>query len=119
MVQHAVRGLLSVHVALTPAGGQGYWELTRVRNDLVILLSRVFSQARHIQMLPAHGFVQFHFALTDALTYRVSAHATAECSNHRSLQVWRAAPARERPSTMPSEQRSLTISVRPEFLLGT
>src|SRR5690242_20050606 len=38
LVRHAQRDLLGARVTLTPEEGEGYWELTRIRDDFYVII---------------------------------------------------------------------------------
>lgn len=62
----------TTRIELAPEEGEGYWELTRIRSDLFIMLSNFrFNRAR-IETVPGDGLVQFNFKLSGDLTYGVN-----------------------------------------------
>jgi AraC-like DNA-binding protein len=113
-----VRDLLSARVTLTPEEGSGYWELTRVRNDLYIILSNFTYKNPRFEFVPGDGLVQFNFNLSGDLNYGVSRPGPLRF-NHPSLHVWRQPQGIDmREWTAPSaHERLVAISVRPQFLI--
>src|SRR5579859_1204113 len=71
-ISHPARDLLSARVALKPSEGKGYWELTRVRNDLYVILSNFSYKDSRLEYVPGDGLVQFNFKLSGDLSYGVS-----------------------------------------------
>jgi len=118
VLRHAARDLLSARVNLRPEEGSGYWELTRVRNDLYIILCNFVYKDPRFEFVPGDGMVQFNFKLSGDLNYGVSRPGPLRF-NRPSLHVWRQPQGIDmREWTAPSaHERMVSISVRPEFLL--
>ena len=118
VLRHAVRDLLSARVNLTPDEGSGYWELTRIRNDLYIILSNFIYKNPRFEFVPGDGLVQFNFKLSGDLSYGVSRPGPLRF-NRPSLHVWRQPQGIDmREWTAPSAyERMVAISVRPQFLI--
>jgi AraC-like DNA-binding protein len=118
VLRHAARDLLSARVTLVPEEGSGYWELTRVRNDLYIILSNFIYKNPRFEFVPGDGLVQFNFKLSGDLNYGVSRPGPLRF-NRPSLHVWRQPKGIDmREWTAPSAHEQLvSISVRPEFLI--
>jgi AraC-like DNA-binding protein len=118
VLRHAARDLLSARVNLTPEEGSGYWELTRVRNDIYVILSNFSYKNPRFEFVPGDGLVQFNFKLSGDLNYGVSRPGPLRF-NRPSLHVWRQPKGTDmREWTAPSaHERMVSISARPEFLL--
>jgi AraC-like DNA-binding protein len=118
LLRHPIRDLLSARVTLQPEEGQGYWELTRIRNDLYIILSNFTYKHPRFELVPGDGLVQFNFKVSGDLNYGVSLPGPLRF-NRPSLHVWRQPQGIDmREWTAPSaHERTVSISVRPEFLL--
>jgi AraC-like DNA-binding protein len=118
VLRHPARDLLSARVSLTPEEGSGYWELTRVRNDLYIILADFSYKNPRFEFVPGDGLVQFNFKLSGDLSYGVSRPRPLRF-NRPALHVWRQPEGIDmREWTAPSShERMVSISVRPEFLL--
>jgi AraC-like DNA-binding protein len=118
MLRHAVRDLLSARVTLAPEEGSGYWELTRVRNDLYIILSDFTYKNPRFEFVPGDGLVQFNFKVSGDMSYGVSRPGPLRF-NRPELHVWRQPQGIDmREWTAPSaHERNVSISVRPEFLV--
>jgi len=117
VLRHAARDLLSARVTLTPEEGSGYWELTRVRNDLYLILSNFTYKNPRFEFVPGDGLVQFNFKLSGDLNYGVSRPGPLRF-NRPALHVWRQPKGTDmREWTAPSShERMFSISARPEFL---
>src|SRR2546422_4670621 len=72
VLRHEARDLLSARVTLTPEEGSGYFELTRIRNDLYVILSDFIYKDPRFEFVPGDGLVQFNFKLSGDLSYGVS-----------------------------------------------
>jgi AraC-like DNA-binding protein len=118
LLRHPERDLLSARVTLSPEEGNGYWELTRIRNELYVILGNFAYKTPRVERVPGDGLIQFNFKVSGDLTYAV-ARGTPLRFNHPSLHVWRQPPGMEmQEHTAPSShERLVAISVRPEFLL--
>ena len=117
LLRHPARDLLSARVTLRPDEGQGYWELTRIRNDLYIILSNFTYKNPRFELVPGDGLVQFNFKVSGDLNYGVSLPGPLRF-NRPSLHVWRQPQGIDmREWTAPSaHERTVSISARPEFL---
>jgi AraC-like DNA-binding protein len=118
ILRHAARDLLSARVTLHPEEGSGYWELTRIRNDLYIILSDFSYKNPRFEFVPGDGLVQFTFKLSGDLSYDVSRPGPLRF-NRPSLHVWRQPQGIDmREWTAPSShERLVAVSVRPQFLM--
>jgi AraC-like DNA-binding protein len=118
VLRHAKRDLLSARVALKPEEGCGYWELTRVRDDLYIVLSNYSYNDSRFEFVPGDGLVQFNFRVSGDMTYGVSQPGPLRFIRP-SLHLWRQPRGIDmREWTAPSaHERMVTINVRPEFLV--
>lgn len=116
--RHPNRELLSARVTLTPEEGEGYWELTQIRNDLYVILSNFVYKDPRFEFVPGDGLVQFNFKLSGDLTYAISRPGPLRF-NRPGLHVWRQPQGIDmREWTAPSaHERNVSISVRPQFLL--
>ena len=118
VLEHRVRNLLSARVVLAREEGEGYWELTRVRDDFSIILSHLTYENPRVNFAPDDGQVQLNFKLWGELNYRVSRSSTEGC-DEALFHVWRGPNGMDSRTRMApcSPQPRLTITVRPEFML--
>ncbi len=119
MLRHPNRDVLSARVTLSPEEGQGYWELTRIRDDLFIILGNFTYKNPRYEFVPGDGLVQFNFRISGDMTYAISRPGPLRF-NRPALHVWRQPQGVDmREWTAPSaHERTVTIVVRPGFLSG-
>jgi AraC-like DNA-binding protein len=118
VVRHAQGDLVAARVSLTPEEGEGYWEVTRVRDDFYVILMNFLNKNRRFDLVPGDGLIRFNFKLSGDLTLAVSC-AQALRFNRPSLLVWAQSPGVDVDKwTAPrAHERTVSISVRPEFLI--
>jgi len=117
MTRHAERGLLGARVTLPADEGEGYWDLTRVRDDMHVVIANFSYKEPRFEIVPGDGLVQFNFKLSGDMSLAVSRTEPLRW-NRPSLLVW-AQPTGVDISewTAPSaRERFIIISIRPEFL---
>jgi AraC-like DNA-binding protein len=118
MSRHSKRNLWGARVTLAPEEGQGYWELTRIRDDLYVIVENFAYKNPRVEFVPGDGLIQFNFKVSGDLTLGVSRSDPLRF-NRPSLLVW-AQPRGIDISewTAPSAyERNVAISVRPQFLV--
>lgn len=118
LVRHAKRDLLGARVSLTPQEGEGYWELTRIRDDLFVIIENFAYRDPRLEFLPGDGLVQFNFKISGDLTIAVSRTEPLRF-NRPSLLVWSQPTVISTSEwTAPrAHERNVAISLRPQFLL--
>lgn len=118
LLRHRPRDLLSARVTLTPEEGQGYWELTRIRNDLYVILANFSYSHPRVELVPGDGLIQFNFKLSGDMTYGMGGPGPLRF-NRPALHLWRQPRGVDmREWTAPAaHERVVTISIRPEFLV--
>ena len=117
MTRHPKRGLLGARVTLPPDEGEGYWDLTRIRDDIYVVVANFTYKDPRVELVPGDGLVQFNFKLSGDMSLAVSRTEPLRW-NRPSLLVW-AQPRGIDISewTAPSaRERFIIISIRPEFL---
>jgi AraC family transcriptional regulator, transcriptional activator of the genes for pyochelin and ferripyochelin receptors len=117
MTRHPKRGLLGARVTLPPDEGEGYWDLTRIRDDIYVVVANFTYKDPRVEVVPGDGLVQFNFKLSGDMSLAVSRTEPLRW-NRPSLLVW-AQPTGIDISewTAPSaRERFIIISIRPEFL---
>ncbi len=117
VLRHSERDLVSARVTLRPEEGQGYWELTRIRNDLYVILSDFSYTRARFERVPGDGLVQFNFKLSGDLTYALSDPGPLRFTRP-ALHMWRQPTGIDMQEwTAPSShERMVTFSARPQFL---
>jgi AraC-like DNA-binding protein len=118
VVRHPKRGLLGARISLTPDEGQGYWDLTRIRDDSYVVIWNFVYKNPRFELVPGDGLIQFNFRVTGDLTLAVSGSERLRF-NRPSLLVWAQSPGVEiREWTAPSaREKMVVVSVRPDFLV--
>lgn len=117
MTRHAKRGLLSARVTLPPDEGEGYWDLTRIRDDIYVVVANFSYKDPRVELVPGDGLVQFNFKLSGDMSLAVSRTEPLRW-NRPSLLVW-AQPTGVDISEWTAaraRERFIIISIRPEFL---
>jgi AraC-like DNA-binding protein len=108
----------TTRVGLSPEEGEGYWELTRIRSDLYIILSNFKYKNARVEGVPGDGLLQFNFKVSGDLTYGVRLPGPLRF-NRPALHLWRQPEGIDMQEwTAPSAfERMVTICTRPEYLL--
>jgi AraC-like DNA-binding protein len=117
MARHIKRDLLGARVSLAPEEGKGYWELTRIRNDIFVIVENFAYKNPRIELVPGDGLIQFNFKISGDMTLAVSRKEPLRF-NRPSLLVW-AQPTgvNIREWTAPSaHERNVAISIHPDFM---
>lgn len=116
--RHSRRDLLGARVTLAPEEGEGYWEFTRVRDEVFVIIENFAYKSPRLELMPGDGLVQFNFRLSGDLTLAVSRTEPLRL-NRPSLLVWNQPHGFDVSEwTAPSaRERAVAISIRPEFLV--
>jgi AraC-like DNA-binding protein len=117
VLRHAKRDLLSVRVAVPADEGEGYWEFTRIRDEIYVVVANFAYTDRRVEFVPGDGLIQFNFQISGDMSFAVGA-AEPLRWNRPSLLVWaqpKGVDISEWTAAM-ARTRYITISVRPEFL---
>ena len=117
MTRHPKRHLLGARLALPPDEGEGYWEFTRIRDDIYVVVANFAYKDPRVELVPGDGLVQFNFKISGDMSLAVSRTEPLRW-NRPSLLVW-AQPTGVDISewTAPkARERFIIISIRPEFL---
>lgn len=116
--RHARRGLLGARIVFPPEEGEGHWELTRIGDDVYVVVANVSYKSSRRELVPGDGMIQFYFKLSGDLTLAVSQTEPLRLNRPSLLvyfqpvgfdmQEWSAPRVRE---------RSVTINVRTDYLV--
>ncbi len=115
--RHPRRDLLGARITLTPEEGEGYWELTRIREDLYVVIANFAYKEPRLELVPGDGMVQFNFKISGDMALAVS-RAEPLRWNRPSLLLW-AQPAGVDISewtAASTREQFIIVSMRPEFL---
>ena len=118
IARHPRRNLLGARIDFPPCEGDGYWELTRIGEDVYVVVANVSYKSSRRELVPGDGMIQFYFKLSGDLTLGVSQTEPLRL-NRPSLLVyfqpvgfdmheWSAPRVRE---------RSVTVNVRTDYLI--
>jgi AraC family transcriptional activator of pyochelin receptor len=117
MTRHPARGLLGARVNLPADEGEGYWDLTSIRDDIYVVVANFTYKEHRVELVPGDGLVQFNFKLSGDMSLAVSRDEPVRW-NRPSLLVW-AQPKGVDISewTAPSaREQFIIVSIRPESL---
>jgi len=103
---------------LNPNEGEGYWELTRIRDDFYVIVLNFLYKNPRFELVPGDGLIQFNFKVSGDMTLALSRTEPLRF-NRPSLLVWGQSPGVDiNEWTAPhAHERQIAISVRPEFLV--
>jgi AraC-like DNA-binding protein len=109
--------LLGARVTLAPEEGKGYWELTRIRNHLFVIVENFAYKNPRVELVPGDGLIQFNFKVSGDLTLAVSRKEPLRF-NRPSLLVWsQPTGINIKEWTAPSAyERNVAISMHPKYL---
>ena len=117
ITRHQKRGLLGARVTLPPDEGEGYWDFTRIRDDIYVVVANFSYKDPRVELVPGDGLVQFNFKLSGNMSLAVSRTEPLRW-NRPSLLVWAQPTGIEISEwTAPAaRERFIIVSIRPEFL---
>lgn len=117
MARHVKRDLLGARVTLAPDEGKGYWELTRIRNDIFVIVENFTYKNPRVEIVPGDGLVQFNFKVSGDMTLAVSRKEPLRF-NQPSMLVWSQPTGVDiQEWTAPSaNERNVAISIHPHYL---
>jgi AraC-like DNA-binding protein len=117
MCRHPDRGLLGARITLPPEEGEGYWDLTRIRDEIYVVVANFAYKDPRVEIVPGDGLVQLCFKISGDMSLAVSASEPLRW-NRPSLLVWAQPTGVDiREWTAPSaRERYITISFEPTFL---
>ncbi len=115
--RHPKRNLLGARIALAPEEGEGYWELTRVREELYVVIANFAYQEPRLELVPGDGMVQFNFKISGDMALAVSRTEPLRW-NRPSLLLWSQPTGVDISEWTAASTREqfIIISMRPEFL---
>jgi AraC-like DNA-binding protein len=118
VTRHLGLDLLGARVSLSPTEGEGYWELTRIRNEIFVIVQNFAYRDPRFELVPGDGLVQFNFRLSGDLTIAVKRRDPLRF-NRPALLVWNQQQGIDVSEwTAPrAHERAVSISVPPQFLV--
>jgi AraC-like DNA-binding protein len=120
ILRHPTRDLIGARVAVAPEEGEGYWEFTRIRDEIYVVVANFAYKDPRIELVPGDGLVQFDFKISGDLTLAVSRSEPVRW-NRPSLLVWSQPKGVDISEwTAPrAREQFIIVSMRPEFLAQT
>jgi AraC family transcriptional activator of pyochelin receptor len=117
ITRHPKRGLLGAHIAVPPEEGEGYWDLTRIRDDIYVVVANYAYKDQRLEIVPGDGLVQFNFRLSGDMSLAVS-RAEPLRWNRPSMLVWAQPQGVDinEWTAASSRERYIMLSIRPDFL---
>jgi AraC-like DNA-binding protein len=85
--RHRIRELTGARLPLLPEEGEGYFDLTRIGEDVYVIVGNFAYKNPRFELIPGDGMIQFYFKLSGDLTLGVS-RAEAMRLNRPSLLVY-------------------------------
>jgi AraC-like DNA-binding protein len=118
ITRHATRNLLGARVALAPSEGEGYWDFTRIRDEIYVIIQNYSYKDPRVELMGGDGLLQFNFRLSGDTTLGVVRKQPLRL-NRSSLFIWNQPRGTEVSEWIaPSaHERAVSISVRPQFLI--
>lgn len=118
--KHPGRNLLGARFLVRPEEGEGYWDMTKMGEDIYVIVGNFEYKDPRVEFVPGDGLIQFYFNLSGDLTLGISRTEPLRF-NRPTLLVynqprgvdfdeWTAPSARE---------RVVAITMRPQFLLDS
>jgi hypothetical protein len=70
--RHTKRNLFGARVHLASDEGEGYWDFTRIRDQIYVVIGNFVYKDPRVELLPGDGLVQFYFKLSGDLTMAIT-----------------------------------------------
>lgn len=117
ITRHPTRDLMGVRVALQPHEGTGYWEFTRIRRDVYVVVANLAYNDPRVEFVPGEGFISLSFKVSGDMSLAVRGPKPLRW-NRPSLLVWSQPTGVDTSEwTAPSaHERFVILSMRPEYL---
>src|SRR5215831_12197402 len=64
LCRHPTRQLSGARIALRPEEGHGYYDLTRIGDDVYVLALNFTYKNPRVELVPGDGLIQFYFKLS-------------------------------------------------------
>lgn len=120
VLRHPTRDLIGTRVAVAPEEGEGYWEFTRIRDEIYVVVANFAYKDPRVELVPGDGLVQFNFKISGDLTLAVSRTEPLRW-DRPSLLVWSQPEGVDISEwTAPrAREQFIVVSMRPQFLART
>ena len=118
IARHPRRNLLAARIDFPPQEGDGYWELTRLGDDVYVVVANVSYKSSRRELVPGDGMIQFYFKLSGDLTLAVSQTEPLRLNRPSLLVYFQPVGFDMHEWSAPRvPERSVTINVRTDYLL--
>lgn len=118
IARHPSRRLLGARIDFPPHEGEGYWELTRVGEDVYVVVSNVAYRSSRRELVPGDGMIQFYFKLSGDLTLGVGQTEPLRLNRPSLLVYFQPVGFDMQEWSAPSiRERSVTVNVRTAYLI--
>ena len=118
IARHERRRLLGARIVFPPQEGAGHWELTRIGDDVYVVVANVSYNSSRRELVPGDGMIQFYFKLSGDLTLAVSQTEPLRLNRPSLLVYFQPVGFDMQEWSAPSvRERSVTVNVRTEFLV--
>jgi AraC-like DNA-binding protein len=117
--RHPTRRLLGTRISLLPEEGEGYYDLTRIGEDVFVAALNFTYKDPRVELVPGDGLMQFYFKLSGDLTFGVNRTEPLRL-NRPSLLVYHQPPGYDAKEwTAPSaHERCVAITLRSSYLVN-
>ena len=117
--RHPSRKLLGARISLLPEEGEGYYDLTRIGEEVFVIALNFTYKDPRVELVPGDGLMQFYFKLCGDLTFGVSRTEPLRL-NRPSLLVYRQPTGYDMKEwTAPSaHERCVAITLRSSYLIN-
>jgi AraC-like DNA-binding protein len=117
--RHPHRKLIGARISLAPEEGEGYWDCTRIGEDVYVIIENFAYKDPRVELVPGDGLVQLYFKLTGDLTMSISRTEPLRL-NRPSLLIYRQPEGVDISEwTEPSaHERCVAVTIKPEFLVN-
>ena len=118
VTRHPARNLRGARITLDPAEGSGYYELTRIGSEVMVLVGNWAYNHTRVELVPGDGRIQFYFKLCGDLTLLVSRTEPLRLNRPSLLVYAQPAGVDMQEWTAPAAlERSVAITFSPEYLI--
>jgi AraC-like DNA-binding protein len=117
VARHRARDLFGARVHLTEQEGEGYWDLTRIRDEIYVVVGSFSYKDPRIETLAGDGMIQFCVNLSGDLTLALGRHEPLRLAQPSLLVYHHPTDVPLTEWTEPSaREQVVAINIRPEAL---
>jgi AraC-like DNA-binding protein len=116
--RHPTRALLGTRITLRPEEGKGYYDLTRIGEDVYVVALNFTYKDPRVELVPGDGLMQFYFKLSGDLTLGVTRTEPLRLNRPSLLIYNQPTGVNFREWMAPSaHERCVAITLRSSFLI--